>query len=186
MSSKKPRTRSQRSVHVLVIVSVTLVVLGLVAVFAVWPVARSMLSAHTADGGEPVSISEANDPVASVTPGEGWDVRRTVESWWQPWKPDGILNIVSPDESLVVTVTVSDTAGDFVTDDEQQAGQGELRTETLASGLTADHFVVDDTLIVIVSGGERDERVFMQATADDLGPYLPALSGLVESVTLAQ
>jgi hypothetical protein len=136
------------------------------------PPSIANLTSTVSDGVTPQTLQDGDLGAAVVVP-EGWVVRR---------QGDDALSVVTPDGALTARLALT-------ADDPETAisgsGDGTLRTEVLASGLTvvhADNALGSVVAAVVARGGDT---VTVFAEVDDpqvRAVYRPALAQLLEGI----
>lgn len=185
----EPRRGSARRTILIVaaIIGVLLIMYG----FTLGPAHYANATAKSASGIDAVEIGGG----ARITPAEGWSIEPQVENLvafpaplpsitsWSVLFGGGGSQLRSPDHELVVEFTThsgEDPASllDEAAGIEEASG---VRSETLESGLALQH--VDGRTEIVAVVGETDPVLVRARTnGDDIDPYRPAISELLESI----
>jgi hypothetical protein len=151
---------------------------GTVTGILVVPGIAESYSPHPVNGTDKYAVRDG-DSAAWLTPRSGWQRH--------PVLGTSTLTLVSPDEALVVEVSLRNTTADEVFSQLTRANGSTLPTvvveEILDSGLTLRHAVQEDGLLITIDTEAglvvMDARV---GTAVELSDYLPALGDLLETI----
>lgn len=191
MSAERVEPRRGSARRTILVVAAIVGVLLIVYAFTLGPAHYASATAKAVSGTDAVEIGGG----ARITPAEGWTIEPQVENLvafpsplpsitsWSVLYGGGGSQLRSPDHGLVVEFTAHSGADpasllDEAADLEEASA---VRSETLASGLALQH--VDGRTEIVAVVGETDPVLVRARTnGDDIDPYRPAISELLESI----
>jgi hypothetical protein len=177
MTGVRPRRKRLRTWIAAGIATVA-VLGGTVAGVLVVPEIVESYSPHPVSGTEKYA-ARAGGSAAWLTPSTGWTHHQVLGS--------SALTLVSPDEALVIEVSLRDTTADEVFA-ERSAADGDSESpaiveETLDSGLTLRRVIHDHGFLIAID--TKAGLVVVDAkvgTAVEIDDYLPALGALLDTL----